>query len=264
MIQTRRLTTAIAALVLAAGLLGPLCASAAGSEEPKKEKDWEVTFTPYVVIAGISGQLSLGPVDKSIGIGFEDLLGSIQGMMMADLTLRYKRVGVIADGLWVTEHFSHPTGNQVYLARDVDLSAALGTGAVFFRFRPMKGLELDPYMGSRWWRVSTQIEFRGSGLPQPLWPPPLNVDITPTWADFVVGARLRYNITDRWYVQSIADVGGGSSKVSWQYYLGGGFGFTDWFGLDLGYRIVGVDYQKDGFEFDAKVHGFQIGFQFTY
>lgn len=242
-------------------------ATAAQADEAttsKAEKDWSIDFTPYVWVVNINGTIEGGPVDNTFGVGIIQILENLSGLAMADLTLRYKRVGLIADGMWArlktNQTVPAPVGPNSFNV-DLQLDMAFGTGAAFYRFRPTKKLAVDPYIGARWWRVNTQLGIVDNGTPA-------NTSSgggVITWADPIFGLKVGYDITDKWKVRAVGDVGGGVSKVSWQAMLGGGYQFTDWFALDAVYRVMGVDYRPhDGEKFQLKLNGLVFGFNFHY
>ena len=83
------------------------------------------------------------------------------------------------------------------------------------------------------------------------------------WADPVAGLFIRNDINDRWFVELTGDVGGGVSIVSWQLYGAVGYNFARWFGLFAGYRLLGVNYDRDGFLFKVITQGLLGGLRFT-
>jgi hypothetical protein len=76
--------------------------------------------------------------------------------------------------------------------------------------------------------------------------------------------KLNYDVTEKWRFKAAADVGGGVSKVSWQALVGGAYQFRPWFGFELVYRVMGVDYQSDGTKIELKLNGVVVGFNFHY
>ncbi len=246
-------------LVASAG--GAHDVSAAGDVQPaenewEETKDWSIEFTPYLFVANINGDTGVPGNTVPVGVGIIDILKHLQGLAMFDGTAHYRRFGVLVDGSWFKVGASKSLSGPLFTRAKNNISAGFGTGALTYRFRPKPGLTVDPYVGARWWRLHPEIRLSGGVAPS------FETDPVETWADFVVGARLRYDITDTWYLRALGDVGGGVSKVQWQGFIGGGYSFKDWFGLEVGYRSIGVDYDHNGFIFDVIVHGIQFGFNF--
>jgi hypothetical protein len=260
---------AVGSMLLAFALSGP--SSAADDAPDAKEKDWSVDFTPYLWIPGITGTVGLGPASSTLGVGFIDILSQLKGTVMADLFAHYKRVGVIADGVWLNIHTSQSLTDSAappllvpWSTADVDYSVAFGMGAASWQFRPTKGLTVDPYLGARWWRLHPTIELRGTRLPGGNVPLPVNADAVIVWADVIGGVRVGYEINEKWHVMSAVDAGGGSSRVVWQYMIGGGYNFVDWFALDAAYRILGVQYEETALKLDLTIQGLLIGLKFQF
>ena len=85
-----------------------------------------------------------------------------------------------------------------------------------------------------------------------------------TWADAIVGSRIRYAITDRWRVSAQADIGGGNASLDWSVFASIGYDFNDHVGLTAGYRILGVDYSNRGFVYDVTQNGLLLGLNLRY
>ena len=233
-------------------LVVPGVAAAADAEDG--QSPWEFTFEPYLWVAGVSATVGSDDLSTGVGVGFVDLLEHLRGAAMGAVSVRYQRIGLYADGNWV--RVGDSAGLPAFTGftdLDVELDIAFGTAAAFYRFRPMEGLTLDPYIGARWWFAGGDLEANPGG-------PSLKPERA--WADFVVGAGLDYEITDRWFVESAVDIGGGASKFTWQAYAGTGFNFKPWFALSLGWRYIGVDYDRDGFKFDSTLSGLLVGLKF--
>ncbi len=82
--------------------------------------------------------------------------------------------------------------------------------------------------------------------------------------EVIVGARIRYAITDRWRVSAVADIGGGNASLDWSVFGSVGYDFNDHIGLTAGYRILGVDYSNQGFVYDVKHSGLLLGLNLAY
>lgn len=222
----------------------------------RAEKDWEVEFTPFLWVAGMNGHVGVRDSDVPVSVGFINILENLKGTAMADMVVRYRRIGLFGDGVWLRVDSGKGLSGPAFTNAEVVMNSAFGTGAAFFRFEPKPGLTIDPYIGARWWRINTEIDLDG-GVASPF-----SGESTITWADPVFGFMLRYAITDRWFVRASGDVGGGVSKYEWQALGATGYNFTDWFALDVGYRINGVKYDRDGFLFDVNVSGLVTGLRF--
>jgi predicted porin len=84
---------------------------------------------------------------------------------------------------------------------------------------------------------------------------------TMTWVDPVLGARIRKNLTDKWYLTAYGDYGGFDvgSEFTWQLYGGVGYDFNSRVTAFLTYRYLVVDYQNDSKVWDVQMQGPVIG-----
>lgn len=80
------------------------------------------------------------------------------------------------------------------------------------------------------------------------------------WWDPYIGVRGRYNISERFYLTAKADIGGfgAGSDLSWQAEAAVGMMVTKNIFSEVGYRALGVDYNKDGLHMDTVTHGLQL------
>lgn len=148
--------------------------------------------------------------------------------------------------------------------------------------------DLDLFAGARYWNVTnkTGIEVDPATLTVNGTPAPLpgildrigsrnGVDFPGTfvngvdrsrqetvdWVDPIVGARITADVTRRWSLFLLGDVGGwnvgNASDLTWQGMLGSRIQLTEHFGLQTGYRALGVD-RNETFE-STILHGPQIG-----
>jgi opacity protein-like surface antigen len=224
------------------------------------ERPWGFTIEPYLWVAGIGGKIGSDQTPSAAGVTFVDLLEHVKAGAMGVVSARYRRLGIFADGNYLRVDDNVPLRGGLITGitnADVTAKVAFGTASAFYRFRPRDGLTLDPYMGARWWFIKTDLDFK---------PKPAGTSVSPerAWADFVAGLKLNYDITDRWFVESALDVGGGASKVTWQVYGGTGYNFSESVAASIGWRYIGVDYDQDGFLFDTTVSGLLAGLKFRF
>jgi hypothetical protein len=247
-----RLVALFLGFVSCIGVARPAFAEGAA---PEAESPWAFTLEPYLFAAGISGTVGSDRFPSSVGTSFVDLLEHIKMGAMAATSIRYKRIGILADGNYVKVGGNVALrGSAITGFTDVDVTAkvSFGTGAAFWRFEPTEKLTLNPYLGARWWIIDVPLRFNPDGP---------RVEPKEVWADFVAGVDLNYDITDRWFVEAVTDVGGGASKVTWQIYGATGYNFKEWLALSAGWRYTGVKHDRDGFLFDAKLSGLLVGFK---
>jgi opacity protein-like surface antigen len=84
--------------------------------------------------------------------------------------------------------------------------------------------------------------------------------------DPVIGARFQRELSDRFFVRALADIGGFgvSSDLTWQALAALGYHINDSASVALGYRGLGTDYEDGGFGYDVISHGVILGFEYKF
>ena len=86
------------------------------------------------------------------------------------------------------------------------------------------------------------------------------VSRTDDWWDPYIGVRARYNLNDKFYVTGKADIGGFGvgCDITWTAEAALGWKLSERIYSEIGYRALGVDYDKDGLVMDTVTHGPQV------
>jgi hypothetical protein len=169
---------------------------------------------------------------------------------MSVAEIRYGRFGVFADIIY-TRISADGTGPLGFV--DISLTNELTTGTLMGSVRAVEqgNSSLDVMAGARLWHVAGDLRLRGQGG---------NVvqgDLEETWVDPMVGVKGRLQGESSWFATGWGAIGGFgvSSDLGWDVFGGVGYQVTDRVNLLAGYRALGVDYEDDGFVFDAVQHG---------
>ena len=94
--------------------------------------------------------------------------------------------------------------------------------------------------------------------------------LTQTWVDPTIIARITIPTKGKFSAQFRGNIGGFGigSKLSWQLQAYAGYRFSKLFELQLGYRVIGVDYEKgsgeDRFLYDVNTFGPVVRFGFHF
>jgi len=99
---------------------------------------------------------------------------------------------------------------------------------------------------------------------------PRSGSVSETWVDPVIIGRIKFPSKTKWSFQLRGDLGGFGvgSDFTWQGQADVGYSFSKLFKLSLGYRFIGIDYEKgDGserFKYDVDTYGpvLRFGFHF--
>lgn len=227
---------------------------------PVVEEGWVVNVTPYVWAAALNGRVrTLPPLPAAnIDIGFTDILKNLDGAFMGSVDARYGRFIVFTDLIW--SKISPAKGISVLgYPGSVSLDSSVGIGLAAAGYRVVDGpsVKFDLLAGARGFAMSNTINvqigpiWRGYGKSQ-------------QWADGVVGARLRYALTDKWFATAAGFVGAGGAKYEWDVFGGLGYEINQsWSGF-AGYRALKVDYTNGNFVYDMLQTGPVIGLNYSF
>jgi hypothetical protein len=254
------------ALVLGATWLGsgsvmaadlPVPAETVEIVQPFVEPRWSFSIAPYVWAAGISGDVAaFGLPTVDIDASFSDIFDNLDFAAMLVSELRYGRFGIFTDLAYVK--LSGATGTPFGVLADrvgLDAETLAFTAAGEYRVLETPGGSLDLMAGARVWSVDTTVSVSGGLLGS------RERSDGDTWVDPLIGAKGRFDLTERFYLTGWAMAGGfgASSDFMWDLWGGAGYQFNNRFSAVLGYRGMGVDYENDGFVFDVIQHGPVIG-----
>jgi opacity protein-like surface antigen len=263
--STQRLTLILAALLgLPVPGLDAAPAEGGARESPAAADAWSFDVVPYLWLATYSGTFGVpgapggGSTPPSTSVSPYSTSLSAGAMLAAHI--RYHDVGLFLDGAWVQLSTEGDAPPGLYSGTDIRTDIAYGTAALSLRLPRAGGLESDMLAGARTWYVAMDIEFK-PGLA-----PGFTSGDSNTWCDPLVGARLRYDITENWFGSVEGDVGGFGvgSEICWNVSGGVGCRVADWCSLSLGYRYLHMDYEKKPFVWNADVQGLLLGVDFRF
>jgi hypothetical protein len=122
---------------------------------------------------------------------------------------------------------------------------------------------LDLMIGARYWKVDTTLKF-GGGLGFLAGKKVRNDE---SWIDPAIGLKGRMPLgNSAFYVQGGAGLGGFGIGSDLFYEFSGAVGYqwTPAIGTAIGYRMFDVDYDDDGFEYDVRQEGWQVGLTWAF
>jgi hypothetical protein len=250
--------TAIAALVATLLPSGALAQSAPTGPEAE-EKPWSVMIAPYLWVAGFDGSIT-APFGGSVSSSqsFSQIASNLDAGFAGVIDIRYRRLHVFSDNSWVELSSSTYPSGPVIAQTDLTFETAFGTAAVAYALPLDWPMQVDLYLGGRWWHNSVDVTALtgGGGV--------VTGGAEQVWGDAVGGVRLFYPITPRWDVALMGDVGGGGSDLTWMITGTLSWMFTDHVGAAFAYRVLGVDYETSGWTYDVKQQGFITGLKLVF
>jgi hypothetical protein len=250
--------------------------------KPRDPNGWEFTFVPYGWFTAVSGDLTVNGASAPFDASFGDIVDDLNIALMGQFEVRKGAVGgfvnVVYSDLGASSTVGPfqlgPSGRITVGPAKVDSSMTLLSAdvGVFVRTVDLQlngglaeggsRLIIEPYAGARIWYLDSEIRIPGQDRV-------FKLTSSDTWADAIVGFRSQWEITDRWNVTLIADIGGfvGGSTVTANGILLGGYRFGLFEGRDanavFGYRILYDDYSTGSganeVGLDLAIHGPVLG-----
>lgn len=165
---------------------------------------------------------------------------------MANGEVRKGKWGVIAEFNYLDLSNDASYAGGLFNAEN-ELEGVMGGAALAYRFFNDDRFSVDAFGGFRIWSLEATIDF--DRLP--------TVSRTKTWVDPLFGLRSHFDLTESFFVDGLADVGGFGvgSKLQWEVLGRAGYRFNETFSLAVGYRHLSVDFDRDAVDINASLTG---------
>jgi hypothetical protein len=199
-------------MILASGADAQSVASATASTKAEavdpSEEGWHVDVAPYLWFPGVHGTGGAAGHEASIHVSAGDVLWSFDFGVMGLTEIRYNRLIVPIDFMWVklSDNKGLPFDQGIDSVH-VKINEDIFTPKIGYRLISKKRLKLDTTIGIRYWHLGTTltlqpIQFGFYG--------PVNR------VDAVQGARFRVMLAPKVELTVAGDAGGGSSRLDYQ------------------------------------------------
>jgi hypothetical protein len=229
------------------------------------KKKWQWFVQPYMMFPVMDGTMGLGELpDAEIHSDASDIFSHLQfgAMLYAEAS----------NGRWAI------TNDLIYMDLGEDIAGEHGilsgtAGAKQFVWELAGLRKLNPWLeagiGMRLYSLSAELDMQvnatvpgGSG--------PRHRSTSETWVDPIIIGRVKFPAGTKWLLQLRGDLGGFGigSEFTWQAQGDIAYRFSKLFQLGLGYRYIGVDFEKgsgtDRFLYDIDTYGpvLRFGFHF--
>jgi hypothetical protein len=251
----------VVAMVVPLGATAPAVSQQPGATAVPPGDRWTIEVAPYLWLASMDGNATVGGIKSDVDVPFSDLLKDLSGGLMMAVDVAKGRFGIGLNGLFARVSSDTDVGQT-----EIDTTSDSGQFAIlpFYRLvewqygtsssgRPLR-LVVAPEAGLRFTYMRTELEVRRGRT----------VDSSESWVDPLIGSRIGLELTDRWGIIGEGNLGGFEvgSDFTWnaQAYVGYEFSL---FGrpttLLVGYRALYQDYHHNDFEWDVTMHGPVIG-----
>jgi len=234
-------------------------ATTSDSAPPDTSRDkWHFHFTPYLWVAGVSGQGGIGTLNVNVNSGISDDNVRLNFGFMGTFEARRNKLSLVTDLQYSNLGTERPTPGILFSNSSADFKTFILDPEVGYRIaaNPEKGRFIDVLGGVRYWHLRADLNFDAGLLSA------RSATGSKDWADGVIGVRGRAAISKRVFVLAKADIGGGGSKFTYQLFGGVGIGVGRRTSLIGGYRDLHVNYDKNNFLFDMSLAGPILGMSF--
>jgi len=228
---------------------------------------WQFRLTPYLWFAGLKGNMATipgapaAPIDVSPG----DAVADTETSLMLLIDAKRGPHGVFADFL-----YSDVQSDEELVPAPINLALQSITKTTIFSLAyqyeifNQDQVVIDVLLGARYWNIDSELRF-GSGTGGPL--DGRRVDNDESWIDPVMGVKGRMPLgSSKFYIEGGAGLGGFGIGSDLFHEFNGAIGYQ-WnkaIGTAIGYRMFDVDYEDDGFIYDAGQQGWQLGLTWAF
>lgn len=239
-----------------------------GQSPPKKvhnpnapPSDWHVDWEPfYLWFSGLSGNIGAAGYAAPVSVAFSKVFEQLNVGLMTNLDVRRKRIGVYTDLIFMSLSSDQKTTPILpsYVGFTANAKELIVDPEAYFRLIDSPLVKIDAIGGGRYWHLNNTLDL----FPVDTTQSTITVGQTQTWIDPVLGARFRFSLYKRSFIDISGDAGGFGvgSQLTYQIYAGIGQEFKKRYSMLLGYRYLFVDYTNGGFLYNVHMQGLQAGF----
>lgn len=224
--------------------------------------DWNVAFTPYLWVAGTSGDIAIprGSGEVEIDKSFADVLGNLNFAFMGALDIEHDRFVAVGDLMYLSvgakaEGIQDPG----FFEGKVDASVLVATALAGYRIVDQGQMFVDLLAGGRVVSLDVDLELEGPLQTREAGASPS--DISP-----LIGARARFPLGEKWGIAFYTDVGNifGDSDVKWQVVGTVQRDLGKHWRVAAGYRHIAINHDAGDMKLDLSLSGPIIGFTYKF
>jgi len=222
--------------------------------DTSSDDGWRVGIGPYLWFAGVHGTVGAFGREASVHASASDVLSKLNIGLMGAVEVRYNRVIIPVDFLWIklSDDKALPIG-VVATSIKAKMTETLLTPKIGYRIVDEQRLKIDALFGIRYWHLTTDLTLQptqiGNGFSR-----------SADWVDAVAGGKFQFALTPKLVVTVLGDAGGGSARSDYQVAGLLGYKVGRKCILQAGYRYLDVNYRPtSGFIYNAATSGLLLG-----
>ena len=223
---------------------------------------WEVTFTPYLWIAGTKGEIAVPRGDGTLDIdrSFTDTLANLKFVFMGAVDVRKGRFVALTDVIYLTLGAkAEGVADPQFFEGEVDTSTFFGTAAIGYRVVDKGPLFVDLFAGGRYVSLDAEVKLTG----------PLQTrerEAKESNFSGLVGGRVRVPVAKNMGIGLYGDIGSflGSKDIKWQLMGSVHYEMSRHWQLMLGYRHLEIDHESADLTYDMSLSGPLLGVSYRF
>ena len=221
---------------------------------------WRFAFTPYLFMTGLSGTIGAEGRTADVNLRFRDVLKHFDFGIMGTFAARKGRFAIFSDFMWIKLSEKRDTPGGLFSTGKVGVNMFIWTPAAGYRLYEGKRGSFDVLGGMRLTSVHSSLNFTSGLLPG------FDVSQRKTWAAPVIGAHGLLNLSSKFFLSTIFDIGAGfGTHHTAQFYGGAGYRIRPKIALIGGYEYLNNDYSNNsGFIYNATMNGLLLGARFDF
>lgn len=235
--------------------VSPLLKNEGGSSD-----SWSVSVSPYIWASGIRGKVGqFGQPPARLNSSFSDVMSELDLAFMGAVEARHGRFSLLGDVMYSQLSADGSTDYGI-LSRSVEVKSKSFSGFFGAGYTVLESDNghLDVIGGGRLWHASTEIALKGGALGG------RSRTDSATWVDAVAGLRGQYALNEHWYLTGWGVIGAGQAKLDWDATAALGYQFKSNLSAMLGYRALGVNFNRNGFVYNVIQQGPILGFAYRF
>ena len=221
-----------------------------------QDSGWSFALSPYVWVPGITTSVETARGTVEVDTSRSDVLSKLDFAFMGAFEARQGRWGLIADLFYANLSQSRSTPLGVLFSRaKIETEAKALSGYAGYRVFEGGQVAVDLMAGFRVNSIDLDVSLAPGLLTSQ------RFGMSETWVDPLIGGRVRFDITDRWFTTALADVGGfrGGSDSTWQIFGSLGYQFNERWSVQGGWRYVVIEKAIDGRNVETDFNGPLLG-----
>lgn len=242
----------------AAAAAEPAATPAPDLSELDTEQRLRVRLSLYGWLSSVTNTVTTRRSESTTDIAFSDLLSAVDFANFAHLELQKGKWGAFSEldfiKLSQDAEFRNPRGIPFKLGADLVLKQTMfELGAI--RSFEGKRVGLDALLGARYFRIDSDVNVG-----------PLGTSITKDWVDPMVGARLRFKLSDRWNASLRGDFAGFGvgSELTTNAVAALTYSISKRYEVGFGYRYMDLKYETKRLDLDMTTYGPIVGMSINF